>query len=87
MRYCCKVSFLVLDKPQRGLFLGQHGRGPGSGHFAADHKDGVGVFYPASARNPEELPSHSLEVLLRNPWTDPLFPGPGDPELKVLTSF
>ena len=30
---------------------------------------------------------HFLEVMLRNPWTDPLFPGPGDPELKVLTSF
>ena len=47
----------------------------------------AGVFYALSARNPEELPSHSLEVIPRNPWTDPLFRGPGGPELKVLTSF
>ena len=87
MGHCCKVSFWLLDKPQRDLFLGQHGRGPGSCHFAADHKDGAGVFYPLSARNPEELPSHSLEVMPRNPWADPFFPGPGDPEFKVLISF
>ena len=87
MGHCCKVSFWLLNKPQRDLFLGQHGRGPSSCHFAADYKDGRGVFYPLSARNPEELPSHSLEVMPRNPRTDPLFPGPGGPELKVLTSF
>lgn len=37
------ISFWLLDKPQRSL-SGQHGRGPGSCHFAADHKDGAGVF-------------------------------------------
>ena len=87
MGHCCKVSFWLLNKAQRDLFLGKHGRGPSSCHFAADHKDGAGVFYPLSARNPEELPSHSLEVMPRNPRTYPLFPGPGGPELKVLTSF
>ena len=87
MGYCCEVSLWILDKHQRDLFLGQGGRSPGSCRIAADHRDGVGVFYPVSARNPAELWSHSLEVMPRNPWTDPLFPGPGDPELKVLTSF
>ena len=87
MGHCCKVSFWLLNKAQRDLFWGQHGRGPSFCHFATDHKNGAGVFYPLSARNPEELPSHSLEVMPRNPRTDPLFPGPGGPELKVLTSF
>ena len=87
MRHCCKVSLWILDKPQRDLFLGQDGRGPGSSHISADHRDGVGVFYPVSARNPAELLSNSLEMMPRNPWADPLFPGPRDPGLKVLTSF
>ena len=60
MGHCCKVSFWLLNKAQRDLFLGQHGRGPSSCHFAADHKDGTGVFYPLSARNPEEHPSHTV---------------------------
>ena len=87
MGHCCKVSFWLLNKRLRDLFLGQHGRGPSSCHIAADYKDGAGVFYPLSARNPEELPSNSLEVMPRNPETDPLFPCPGGSELKVLTSF
>ena len=87
MGHCCEVSFWILDKPQRDLFLGQDGSGPGSCCIAADHRDGVGVFYPVSARNPAELLSHSLEMMPRNPWADPLFPSPRDPDLKVLTSF
>ena len=87
MRHCCKVSLWILDKPQRDLFLGQDGRGPGCSRISADHRDGVGVFYPVSARNPAELLSHSLEKMPRNPWADPLFPSPRDPDLKVLTSF
>ena len=87
MAHCCKVYFWILDKPHRDFFLGQDGRGPGSYRIAAYHRDGVCVFYPVSARNPAELWSHSLEVIPRNPWTDPLFRGPGGPELKVLTSF
>ena len=67
MGHCYKVSFWILDKPRRGLFLLQDGRGPGSCHIVADYRDRVGVFYPISARNPAELLSHSLEVMPRNP--------------------
>ena len=77
------MSFWILHKPQRDLFLGQDGRGPGSCQIAADHRDSVGVFYPISAKNPAELLSHSLEVMPRNPSS----PGPKDTEFKVLTSF
>ena len=66
MGHCCEVSFWILDKPQRDLFLGQDGSGPGSCCIAADHRDGVGVFYPVSGRHPAELRSHSLEVMPRN---------------------
>lgn len=52
MGHCCEVSFWILDKPQRDLFLGQDGSGPGSCCIAADHRDGVGVFYPVSGRHP-----------------------------------
>lgn len=53
--HCCEVSFCFLDKPQRDLFLGQEGRGPGYCPIAVDHRDEIGVFYPPSARNPREM--------------------------------
>ena len=59
----CKVSFCILDKAQRDLFLGQERRGPDSCHIAVDHRGKGGVFYRTSARNPTELWSHSLEVV------------------------
>ena len=61
--HCCKVSFCILDKAQRDLFLGKEGRGHNSCRIAVDHRGKGGVFYPISARNPAELWSHSLEVV------------------------
>ena len=61
--HCCEVSFCILNKPQRDLFLGQEGRGLGSCHIAVDHRRKGGVFHPISARNPAELWLHSLEVM------------------------
>ena len=60
---CCEVSFCILDKTQRDLFLGQEGRGPGSCHIAVDRSGKGGVFHPISAGNPGELWSHYLEVM------------------------
>ena len=60
---CYEVSFCILDKAQRDLFLGQEGRGPGSYHIAVDRRGKGGVFHPIPARNPGELWSHSLEVM------------------------
>ena len=85
--HCCEVSFCILDKTQRDLFLGQEGRGPDCCCIAVDHRGKGGVFHTISSRNPAELWSHSLGVMPRNPWADPFFPGPGDPEFKVLISF
>ena len=55
MDYCCEVSFCFLNKPQRDLFLGQEGRGPGSCRIPVDHKDEIGFFHPPSARYPREM--------------------------------
>ena len=87
MDHCCEVSFCILDKAQRDLFLGR--------------KEGVlalvalllitgekEVFsYPISARNPAELLCTPLKWCPRNTWKYPLFPGPWDVETKVLISF
>ena len=59
----CDVSFCILDKTQRDLFLVQEGRGPDSYHIVVDHRGKGGVFYPTSTRNPAELWSQSLEVV------------------------
>ena len=61
MDHCCEVSFCILDKARRDLFLGQKVRGPGSCHIDVDHRGKGCVFHPISARNPAELWSHSLE--------------------------
>ena len=42
---CSEVSFCILGKTQRGLFLGQEGRGPGCCYTAVDHRSKGGVFY------------------------------------------
>ena len=43
--HCCEVSFCILDKTQRDLFLGQEGRGPDCCCIAVDHRGKGGVFY------------------------------------------
>ena len=87
MDHCSEVSFCILDKAQRDLFLGKEGRGPGSCHIAVDHRVKGGIFHPISARNPAELWSHSLERCPNNPWNYPLVSGMADPEPKVLMGF
>ena len=46
MDHCCEVSFFIIDKAQRDLFLGQEGRGPGSCRIAVDHRAKGGIFIP-----------------------------------------
>ena len=45
MNHWCEVSFCILDKTQRDLFLGWEGRGPDSCCIAVDHRGKGGVFY------------------------------------------
>ena len=84
---CCEVSFCILDKTQRDLFLGQEGRGPGSWHIAIDHRGKGCVFHPYLQGILQNFGHTPFEVMPKQSMNYPLFPGTRDPERKVLMSF